>query len=457
MTDHDLEQRLRAWYQADIDDRERAPHQLRSDLATLTQTAARSRRPVTAGWRLPAMNRFVPFALAATALVVVLLIGIGLILRSTNVGPPPEPSPSQSATIEPRAAAWTVTANMIEARTGHTATLLADGTVLVAGGSGCCANEQGGDLLSAELYDPASGTWTTTGNMIQARADHTATLLLDGSVLVTGGHSDYRGSPDRDRSAELYDPATGTWTATGAMSLPHNGGTATLLLDGTVLLVGGDSAEGSSAELYHPASGSWSDAGGMIEKRFHHAATLLSDGKVLVVGGNAWPSHDPTDRLASAELYDPDTGTWTAAGSMNESRAFVTALLLGDGRVLVAGGFDHIASAELYDLASGTWTPTGNSDIRDRIATYTLLGDGRVLAVGACCGDANFGAHAAELFNPVSGNWSATTSMDEAQFGHTATLLSDGTVLVAGGFMQDTSGNETRLASAELYDPGSGS
>jgi hypothetical protein len=144
---------------------------------------------------------------------------------------------------------------------------------------------------------------------------------------------------------------------------------------------------------------------------------------------------------------------------MNEPRAWIAALLLRDGRVLVAGGEVHITSAELYDPASGTWTPTGNSDIRGTLGTYTLLGDGRVLAEGACCGgDTESRAQtAAELFNPVSGAWTATPSMDETQFGHTATLLTDGTVLVTGGFVQDTSFNETPLASAELYDPGSGS
>lgn len=403
------------------------------------------------------MSRRLPWVLIVATLLLALalggaaLIGSGIVKLPAIVETSPPPSAPDLATpsstpVEVRAAGWTVIASMSEARSGHTATLLADGKVLVAGGG----------TASAELYDPSTETWTATGKMIQARRGHTATLLLNGRVLVTGGYSDYRGYPDRDRSAELYDPATSTWTATGAMSLPHYGGTATLLLDGTVLLAGGESEVGNSAELYHPASGSWSDAGGMIEKRFHHAATLLSDGKVLVVGGNPWPSPDPNDRLATAELYDPGTGTWTAAGSMNEPRAFVTALLLRDGRVLVVGGFDHIASAELYDPVSGTWTPTGNSDIRDRLATYTLLGDGRVLAVGACCGDADFGAHAAELFNAVSGSWTATTRMDEPQFGHTAALLTDGTVLVAGGFVQDTSGNETSLASAELYDPGSG-
>jgi hypothetical protein len=462
---HDFDDQLRAW--AELGDERLPADHLNAALAQIERTP---QRRSLAGWRFPRMNRFAPLALAATALVVVLLVGIGLILGSPEVGPSPTPGPTNTATQEPsataepsqRAAAWSATASMSDARTGHTATRLADGTVLVAGGRGCCADEQGDEsLLSAELYDPASGTWTATGNMTQARTDHTATLLLDGRVLVTGGHSDYRGVPDRDRSAELYDPATGTWTATGAMSLPHYGGTATLLLDGTVLLAGGDSregnssGEGNSAELYHPASGSWSDAGGMIEKRVHHAATLLSDGKVLLVGGYGWPSFDTPDRLASAELYDPGTGTWIAARSMNEPRAWITAVLLRDGRVLVAGGEVHIASAELYDPASGTWTPTGNSDIRGTLGTYTLLGDGRVLAVGNCCDTAESLATAAELFNPVDGTWTATTSMDEAKFGHTATLLTDGTVLVAGGFVQDTSGNETMFASAEVYDPGS--
>ena len=413
--------------------------------------------PRRTSWVLVAVLLLLALALGGAAMV-----GAGIVKLPVSVeGSPAQPSSAESAIpsstpVAFRAAVWSVIASMSGARNGHTATLLADGKVLVAGGG----------TASAELYDPSTGAWTATGNMIQARAGHTATLLLDGRVLVTGGHSGDGGYPpsDRDRSAELYAPATGTWTATGAMSLPHYGGTATLLLDGTVLLAGGDSrvgnssGEGNSAELYHPARGTWSDAGGMIEKRVHHAATLLSDGKILVVGGYGWPSFDTPDRLASAEVYDPGTGTWTAAGSMNEPRAWITAILLRDGRVLVAGGEVHVTSAELYDPDGGEWTPTGNSDIRGTLGTYTLLGDGRVLAEGACCGgDTESRTQtAAELFNPVNGTWTATTSMDETQLGHTATLLTDGTVLVAGGVVQDTSGNETWLASAELYDPGSG-
>jgi len=413
--------------------------------------------PRRTSWVLVAVGILLALALGGAAVV-----GLGIVKLPVSVdASPAQPSSVESVTpsstpVPFRAAAWSVIASMSEARNGHTATLLADGKVLVAGGG----------TASAEMYDPSAGIWAATGKMIQTRGGHTATLLLDGRVLVTWGHSGDGGYPSshRDRSAELYDPATGTWTATGATSLPHYGGTATLLLDGTVLLAGGYSTEGNSsgdensAELYHPASGSWSDAGGMIETRVHHAATLLSDGNVLVVGGYGLRSFDQPDRLASAELFDPGTGTWTVASSMNEPRAWITALLLPDGRVLVAGGEVHITSAELYDPDSGAWTPTGNSDIRGTLGTYTLLGDGSVLAEGACCGGdtASRTQTAAELFNPVDGTWTATASMDETQFGHTATLLTDGTVLVAGGIVFDASDNETWLASAELYDPGSG-
>jgi hypothetical protein len=405
----------------------------------------------------PGLNRFAPFGLAATAIVVALLIGIGLILRSPNVGPSPVPGPTHQATPEPteqRAAAWTATRNMNEARSGHSATLLLDGKVLVAGGG------------SAELYDPASGTWTATGNMIRIGGEHTATLLTDGNVLVVAAGT----GEDVDTSAELYDPASGTWTATGNMiqSFHRHGFTATRLLDGTVLVAGGTPA-GESAELYDPSSGTWRATGNMIEGRAWHAATLLPDGKVLVAVGTSstcGPASCGSElALASAELYDPASGTWSVTGRMSESRGYIAATLLRNGAVLVAGGgavndlgIQPLASAELYDPASGTWSVTGSmSEARGRLVTYTLLPAGTVLAVGGlAAGGAAYSA-SAELYDPGSGTWTSTASMHSARRDHTATLLSDGRVLVVGGYNSaDASGTYIPLALAELYEPGSG-
>ncbi len=191
-----------------------------------------------------------------------------------------------------------VTGSLHDARGNHTATLLPNGKVLVAGGYGPAG--QIGYLITAELYDPASGTWSATGSLANARMGHTATLLPNGKVLVAGGKGpsavpDYSGM-----GAELYDPASGTWSLTGSLSWPRADHTATLLPNGKVLVVGGASDVDRIGELYDPALGTWSDTDYMADVRSHHTATLLPNGKVLVAGG--YGPGGTSGYLSTAEL-----------------------------------------------------------------------------------------------------------------------------------------------------------
>ena len=239
----------------------------------------------------------------------------------------PIASPSKSsAPSGQKGGTWAATGALLEARYGIRATLLLDGTVLVAGGA---LNSEPYVLASAELYDPSTGSWTTTGAMIEARSGYSATLLPDGEVLVAGGISTIVGSsPFPLATAELYDPRTGTWTAIDSMATARTGHTATLLVDGKVLVAGGLAAFGdniprstlASAELYDPGTKTWTAAAGMNEARDGHTATLLLDGKVLVVGGG--------NSQASAELYDSRGKTWTAVANPTEARSGYTATRL---------------------------------------------------------------------------------------------------------------------------------
>jgi hypothetical protein len=246
---------------------------------------------------------------------------------------------------------FVATGSMGDARYGHTATLLRDGRVLVVGGADMMDGID--NLATAELYNPLTGKFTRTGSMAQGRANHTATLLADGRVLIAGG---YGGGTLPLASAEIYDPTTGKFTTTGPMTVARMNHTATLLAGGSVLITGGVDSNSnvlSSAEIYNSSSATFHATGSMTTPREVHTATTLGDDRVLIVGGftGGSPSLGPVV-LASAEIYNPGTGKFTATGSMKTARQGHTATLLIYGQVIVAGG-TGTDSMEVY------WPDTG--------------------------------------------------------------------------------------------------
>jgi N-acetylneuraminic acid mutarotase len=334
-----------------------------------------------------------------------------------------------TASLTVVANAWTPTGSLKTGREGHTATLLPNGTVLVTGGDIDSLLDK---TNSAEIYNPVSDVWSPTGSLPVAVVGQSATLLQNGKVLVAGGlvnQFELSGTT----SAELYDPATGTWTLTGSLPIPIFNVPATLLQNGQVLL--------GNSELYDPVAGTWSATGSL-----HFAndglgtLTLLPNGKVLATDG------------INAELYDPVAGTWSLTGNLTTPRsASFTATLLSNGMVLVAGGVSagdtDLAAAELYDPVAGTWSATGSLTTARAAHTATLLPSGQVLIAGGIATGGGV-TSSSELYDPVAGTWSPTGSLGTARDGHTATLLQNGVVLVTGGPPATTN---LCLASSELY------
>jgi hypothetical protein len=283
---------------------------------------------------------------------------------------------------DPATRAFSATGSMAQKRSGHTATLLNDGRVLIVGGWSGFEIYQ----ATAELYDPATGTFSATGSMAYERSNHTATLLADGRVLVAGGHSASSGFSPLV-SAEIYDPATGAFTPTGSMTQARYWHTATTLPDGRILMAGGATA---SAEIYDPATATFTATGSMTESRWKHVAASLLDGRVLIAGGLDGGYVVPT-----GETYDPNSGTFTSAGSMAETRAYgATATTLPDGRVLITGGAKNgcgsasiceppiLKLTEFFDPALDSFVATGSMWQMRQGHTATLLADGQVLVAG---------------------------------------------------------------------------
>lgn len=332
--------------------------------------------------------------------------------------------------------------------------LLGDGRVLVAGGHALTRGRRWVLIDSAELYDPKTETWQATGPLVEKRQGIWSLVVLkNGKVMLAGEHDTLNG-------VELYDPQTGKWSATGKLLTGCGGHTSTLLPDGKVLIAGGIdySADGTpifgSVELYDADKATWVAASSMAVPRFKHAAVRLVGGEVLVVGGT---STEPSDdrALASAEIYNPVADTWRTVGSMATGRELVKAVLLPNGKVLAVGGvighfgrYKALASAEIYDPKTERWTSTGALGEARTQFSMTLLGDGRVLVAGGARPFTS-ALSTAEIYDPALGTWSAAGSMKTPRWNHRAVLLPRGDVLVVGGC--DPLGE---LTSVELYSPG---
>jgi len=341
---------------------------------------------------------------------------------------------------------WVPVARMHSPRSGHRAALLKDGRVLVVGGW-----TTRGPLKSAELFNPRTGTWSTTGSMSLDRYATALARLRDGRVLADGGC--ISGCLATTVTAELFDPTTGTWQATaGAMSSPRYYHSATLLQNGKVLVAGGCDASGcetvtATAELYDPTTGTFTPTGSLAVPRDYHTATLLPNGTVLVAGGFGY-----TGALNSAEVYDPTTGQWSTAGNMIDTRSYHAATSLPGGNALVSGGVsansELLATAEIHNIATRTWSGAAPMLAGRQNHISVLLGTGKVLVAGGV-GDMNettVSLAEAELYDPASNSWSTTGSLNTGRAEFTATVLGSGQVLAAGGL-----GDFGTLASAELY------
>jgi N-acetylneuraminic acid mutarotase len=380
---------------------------------------------------------------------------------------------------------WTDTGALPTATAWHGqhdgAVLLPNGTVLVTGGAGA----SGAGSTGAAVYDPQAGTWTPTTEAMQtARRLHTATLLDNGKVLVVGGVSGAATFPETGlATAELYDPGTGQWTTTGALHGPRWGHAAVLLGDNTVLVTGGVTTRSSqseralnTAELYDPDTGQWTETTPMTDARAGHAAVLLGNGQVLVCGGAVPVAEREMAPLAFCELYNPDAQpepTWTATGNLRVPRSRHQATPLSATSVLVTGGDPpgpagdgtvgvfSVAEAERYDQNTKKWTSVKEMPGGRTAHRAVPLGQGKVLVVGGAAGfrdDAGY--ESALVYDSTQNDWATAGGLTTGRFAFAAAALSDSTVLVAGGVVRagiaaaDPDTDEL-TATTEIFDLGS--
>ena len=329
---------------------------------------------------------------------------------------------------------WKGTATMKTLRTSSPLALLPNGKVLLTGGF-----NSGNPIDTAEIYDPLSNTWAYTQQKMSApRAGHAARLLVDGTVMLIGGIGN---NNEALASTEIYDPNTDSWSDGASLKVGRWGQSAVVLANGKVLVVGGitqgtggaNQAVLNTAEIYDPAHQSWSQASSMSVPRISHATKLLTDGRVLVSGGY---STNGTAPLASAEIYDPSDDTWSPAATMKLPRWSASSVLLPDGKVLVLGGQDGknaaYASCETYDPATDRWTDAASMKAPRSGFGGFLLPNGIVMASGGY-NPTDLYLASMEMYDPSQNSWSAGSALPQPQGSYGAVMLADGKVFVAGG------------------------
>lgn len=352
---------------------------------------------------------------------------------STTTNPTREQTITKPTDHSPTRNNWGYLSSVLEMndqRAAHTATLLPDGKVLIAGGF----HEQGTSeipIASAEIYDPHTDAFTPVSDMNEERSGHTATLLRNGQVLIVGGW----GLRGRSTTAELFDPKTSKFHFAAILAEPRASMTATLLKNGKVLIAGGDSARNTPqliAEIYDPVSNTFTQSGSLNHGRSAHTATLLKDGRVLLVGGR--PRYDASIVLSSAEIYDPATGKFTFTGNLNRIRYKHAAVRLLDGDVLVIGGSNQddwsgkYSSAELYDTGKGKFNRISDlTGKRFKLADAAVLLDNGDVLIGG-------GNREIELFDTQNRRFVTVDKIDDDYYFSVLTLLKDGRVLITGGY-----------------------
>ncbi len=314
--------------------------------------------------------------------------------------------------------------------------------------------------------ESGTGTWTRVKDMLISQYQHSAILLNNGKVLTVRC-----GYGEGEECAEIYDPINDTWTKSNLKTFGNEETTITKLDNGKILVTGlalSSASKGYSAMIYNEQSDEWTLTGNPVDDiRKEHTATLLPNGKVLAAGGEHSQFVYSDFALSSTEIYDPSNNAWSEGTPMHIGRSYHAAILLKNGKILVAGGryyvpdgHESISSAEIYDYNSGSWTDTSSMLESREEYTATLLQNGKVLIAGGISEDVTGRAEiytSAEIYDPETGQWSQTGSMINRRYKHTATLLSSGKVLVTGGWYTDqNTGEQKNLASAEIYDPAVG-